>query len=182
MTLILSWYIQNLTANWQLKWMLRILSSWWRHQMKTFSALLAICEGNSPVPGEFPAQRPVTRSFDVLFDLRPNKRLSKQWWGWRFETPWHPLWRHCNVLSYLLYYNNQLSRNPPEVYFRQDICPIGSVGGHDNFYVIQKMPCLQIIYILQYINIQGESYIDIGFDNIIGSTHFSTKKYFLSPI
>ena len=38
---------------------------WWRHQMKTFSALLALCAGNSPVPGEFPAQRPVTRSFDV---------------------------------------------------------------------------------------------------------------------
>ena len=39
---------------------------WWRHQMETFSALLAICAGNSPVAGEFPAQRPVTRS---LFSL-----------------------------------------------------------------------------------------------------------------
>ena len=58
--------------------------AWWRHQMETFSALLAICAGNSPVPGEFPAQRPVTRSFDVLFDLRLNKRLSKQSWGWWF--------------------------------------------------------------------------------------------------
>ena len=37
-------------------------------------------------PGEFPTQRPVTRSFDVYFDLRPNKRLSKQSWGWWFET------------------------------------------------------------------------------------------------
>ena len=37
--------------------------------MEIFSALLAICAGNSPVPGEFPAQRPVTRSFDVFFDL-----------------------------------------------------------------------------------------------------------------
>ena len=37
-------------------------------------------------PGEFPAQRPVTRSFDVFFDLRQNKRLSKQPWGWWFET------------------------------------------------------------------------------------------------
>ena len=55
---------------------------WWRHQMETFSALLAICAENSPVPGEFPTQRPVTRSFDVFFDLRLNKRLSKQWWGW----------------------------------------------------------------------------------------------------
>ena len=39
--------------------------------------LLAICVGNSPVIGEFPAQRPVTRSFGVFFDLRPNQRLSK---------------------------------------------------------------------------------------------------------
>ena len=46
--------------------------------METFSALLAICAGNSPVPGEVPAQRPVTRSFDVFFDLRPNEGLSKQ--------------------------------------------------------------------------------------------------------
>ena len=68
----------------------------WRHQMKTFSALLAICAGNSPVPGEFPTQRPVTRSFDVFFHLRLNKRLSKQWWGWWFETLSGPLWRHCN--------------------------------------------------------------------------------------
>ena len=71
--------------------------SWWRHQMETFSALLAFCAGNSPVPGEFPAQRPVTRSFDVVFDLRLNKLLSKQSWGWWVETPWCPLWRHCNV-------------------------------------------------------------------------------------
>ena len=41
------------------------------------SALLAICAGNSPVTGEFPTQRPVTRSFDVCFDLCLNKRLSK---------------------------------------------------------------------------------------------------------
>ena len=45
------------------------VSSWWRHQMETFFALLALCAGKSPVPGEFPAQRPVTRSFDVFFDL-----------------------------------------------------------------------------------------------------------------
>ena len=60
--------------------------TWWRHQMETFSALLALCAGNSPVPGEFPAQRPVTRSFDVFFDLCLHKRLSKQTWGWWFET------------------------------------------------------------------------------------------------
>ena len=45
------------------------ISAWWRHQMETFSALLAFCAGNSPVTGEFPSQRPVKRSFDVSFDL-----------------------------------------------------------------------------------------------------------------
>ena len=78
------------------------LISWWRHQMETFSALLAICAGNSPVTGEFPTQRPVTRSFDVYFDLRPNERLGKQSWGWWFETLSSPLWRHRNVWSLLL--------------------------------------------------------------------------------
>ena len=37
--------------------------------METFSALLAICAGNSPVSGEFPAQRPETRNVDIYFDL-----------------------------------------------------------------------------------------------------------------
>ena len=46
------------------------INPWWRHQMETFSALLALCARNSPVTGEFPSQRPVTRSFDVFFDLR----------------------------------------------------------------------------------------------------------------
>ena len=69
--------------------------SWWRHQMETFSALLAICAGNSPIP----AQRPVTRSFDVFFDLRLNKRLSKQWWGWWSETLSRPLWRNVHTCA-----------------------------------------------------------------------------------
>ena len=59
--------------------------------------LLVICEWNSPVTGEFPAQRPVMRSFDVFFDLRLNEGLSKQSWGWWFETPSFPFWRHNNV-------------------------------------------------------------------------------------
>ena len=47
-------------------------------------------------PGDFPTQRPVTRSFDVYFGLRPNKWLSKQSWGWWFETLSCSLWRHRN--------------------------------------------------------------------------------------
>ena len=72
--------------------------TWWRHQLETFSALLALCVGNSPVAGEFPSQRPVTRGFVVCFDMRLNRGLSKQSWGWWFETPSRSLWRHCNVL------------------------------------------------------------------------------------
>ena len=41
------------------------------------SALLTLCAGNSPVTGEFPAQMPVTRGFDIFFAV---------------------LWRHCNGL------------------------------------------------------------------------------------
>ena len=60
-------------------------NAWWRHEVETFTALLASCAGNSSVTGEFPAQRPVTRSFDIFFDLHPNKRFSKQSWGWWFH-------------------------------------------------------------------------------------------------
>ena len=56
--------------------------------METFYALLALCAGNSPVAGEFPAQKPVTRSYDVFFDLYLNEQLSKQSWYWWFR-------RHC---------------------------------------------------------------------------------------
>ena len=77
-------------------WKQCVTLSWWRHQMERFSALLAICAGNSPVPGEFPTQRPVTQSFDVYFDLRPNKWLSKQSCGWWFEALSWSLWRQRN--------------------------------------------------------------------------------------
>ena len=70
--------------------------SWWRHQMGTISASLALCEGNSPVTGEFPSQRAVTRSYGVFFDLHLNKRLNKQSRRWWFETQSHSLWRHGN--------------------------------------------------------------------------------------
>ena len=62
------------------------------HYMMTSSngnipALLAICARNSPATGEFPSQRPVTRSFNVFFDLRLNKRLGEQSRRRWVETP-----------------------------------------------------------------------------------------------
>ena len=70
--------------------------------------------GNSPVTGEFPSQTPVMRCFDVFFDLRLNKRLSKQSQGWRFEMPSHSSWCHCNgsawkrLISYWMRFANSL--------------------------------------------------------------------------
>ena len=127
-----------------------ILSPWWRHQMETFSAWLALCAGNSP-------QRPVARCFDVFFDLRENKRLSKQSWGWWFETSSSSLWRHCDVShtsSYsLLFFSFALflcvSLSPPSCvkcadnqnnhYNRyieviMDDLPCGCGGRHNNMY------------------------------------------------
>ena len=62
----------------------------------TFRVTGPLC-GEFTGPGEFPAQRPVTRSFDVFFHLRLNKRLSKQPRGGWFDTPPWWLWRQCNV-------------------------------------------------------------------------------------
>ena len=86
----------------------KIITTWWRGnafiihddvvKMEIFSASLAISAGNSPVPGEFPPKA-LTRNVDVFFDLRLNKRLSKQSWDWWFETPPRPLWCHRSVLT-----------------------------------------------------------------------------------
>ena len=72
---------------------------WCRHQAKLFFALLVLCEGNQPVTGGFPTQRPVMRSFEVFIDQPLNKRLSKQSRRPWSETPWRSLWSHCNVYN-----------------------------------------------------------------------------------
>ena len=86
---------------------------WWfetlSHQFWRPCNVLALCAGNSPVTGEFPVQMPVTRGFGVFFDLRMDKRLSKQSWGWWFETPSRSIWRHCNDTFFNSFiYQNQL--------------------------------------------------------------------------
>ena len=67
----------------------------WRHQMETFSALRALCADNSPVNSPHKGQS--RRALMVSLICALNKRLSKQSWGWWFETPSRSLWRHCNV-------------------------------------------------------------------------------------
>ena len=94
--------------------------------MGTFSVLLALCAGNSPVTGDFPTRRPVTRNFDVFFDLHMNKRLSKQSWVWWSDTISRLLWRYCNVclLWHLLYgfqYHPEFDYTPQQSVMRVEI-------------------------------------------------------------
>ena len=82
----------NFAITWQSLFVLK------NHQMETFSALLvfgATCE--------CPSQRPVRRDFDVLFDLRLNKRLNTQSRYRWFEMPLPSLWRHCNARAIRMY-------------------------------------------------------------------------------
>ena len=78
----------------------KLSRTWYKSMMTSsngniFRVTGPLC-GEFTGPGEFPTQRPVTRSFDVFFDLRLNKRLSKQPWGWWFETRSWSLWRQCS--------------------------------------------------------------------------------------
>ena len=125
------WYLVCVVWN-------QIITTWWRHQMETFSKLLALCAWNSPVNVEFPSQRPVTWSFDAFFDLRINKRLSKQSWGRWFETPSCLLWRHCTDLVCSQF------RHTGACYYQPVQCPI-----HWVWYTISKpvfylnwVPCI----------------------------------------
>ena len=83
------------------------------------SYMMASSNGNI-FPGEFPAQRPVTRCFDVFFDLRLNKWLSKQSRGWWFETLSYPLWRRCNY-----HYNGNPFEERPSLLRRGPACGNG---------------------------------------------------------
>ena len=91
-------------------------------------------------PGEFPTQRPVTRNFDVFFDQRPNKRLSKQLWGWWFETLSWSLWRQRNdimtTLRSLISLTTQL--------FVQHLV---RVYNKENTKAPHKCPCLRRIHL-----------------------------------
>ena len=73
------------------------IKPWWRHQMETFSASLALCTGipRSTVNSPHKVQRRGALVFSLICAL--NKRLSKQPWGWWFEKPSPSLWRHCNA-------------------------------------------------------------------------------------
>ena len=104
--LIIDWILMNTTQHIPVKFQKKYGFDSWKCFAKCLNMMTSsngsifrvtgpLC-GEFTGPGEFPAQRPVTWSFDIFFHLRPNKRLSKQPWGLWFETPSWSLWRHCN--------------------------------------------------------------------------------------
>ena len=88
------WLIFLFCHYWKIEDIIKPLT-WWRHQMETFSALLAICGGihRSPVNSPHKGQWRGALTFPLIW---LNRQLSKQSWGWWFETPSCSLWRHCN--------------------------------------------------------------------------------------
>ena len=159
--------------------------------METFSALLAICAGNSPVPGEFPTQRPVTRSFDVYFDLRPNKRLSKQSWGWWFETLSCPLWRHRNVIKGALVLKSVYIYATFSVWFSVMVYSVISFQSikQNQIILLANISCLQCFIILNkscnLFFVETGIFITIWFLFIIGcfphKTSFEYSKCHVWP-
>ena len=106
-------------------------SPWWRHQMETFSALLALCAGNSPVTGEFPSQRPVTRRFDVFFHLRLNKRAH-------FDVIVIQL-DHRNKLQWHCFRNSSICHH--ELQFKMPLCSgFNAFKQHDDVMTWQRFP------------------------------------------
>ena len=133
-----------------------LVRSWWRHQLEVFSALLALCAGNSPVTGEFPPQRPVTWSFDIFFDLYLNKRLSKHSWGWWVEAPSRSLWRHCNVcpVTRRRWANSVPSFGLYEEWYNSDLYhnSSGSVHRQVSNYLATKMSAQRFLWWLLHIS------------------------------
>ena len=93
-------FLESVWSHWTIQKKAKFQHFMMKSPNGTFSALLALCAGYSPVTGEFPSQRPVTRSFGTFFDLNLIKRLSKQSWGCWFATPSCPLWRSCTFFSF----------------------------------------------------------------------------------
>ena len=72
----------------------------WRHDMETFSMLLVLCDGNRPVNCGLSSQGPVSRNFDIFFDVHLSKQLSNHSGPRLFVTPSWLLWRHNNTLCF----------------------------------------------------------------------------------
>ena len=105
----MSLYIRQSISSWNIEifqfqsnFLVPLILVKWRYSILN-CGLLNIFRVTGPLcvefTGEFPSQRPVTRGLDIFFDLRLNKRLSKQSRGWWLETPSGSLWRHFDDIT-----------------------------------------------------------------------------------
>ena len=130
--------------------------SWWRYEMKTFSALLALCEGNPPATGGFPSQRPVTRSGALMFSFMfawtnvwANNRnpgdLRRH--GAHYDVIviyWHCVtWRRQNNVDESLYFDKESVTHPHTICSHQSMSitmPLRLGGG---FVEVNRGICIQ---------------------------------------
>ena len=108
--------------------------------METFSFIYA---GNSTATREFLSQSPVTRGFDVFFDLRQNKRLSKQSLGWWFETRSTPFLRHCNGFLFICHWWYE-EFGVRSRYLRQGLV----ITSHNLLWYAITYPCLRFLLMM----------------------------------
>ena len=93
----LRWQQQNVNQTWNLQQTPHTSPSWATYEVAIMISLNKLERViTAPHTGEFPTQRPVMQSFDVFFDLRMNKRLSKPSRRRWFETLSRSLWRQSN--------------------------------------------------------------------------------------
>ena len=133
---------------------------------------MAFFAGNSPVTGAFPAQWPVTRSFDIFFDLRLNKRLSKQSWGWWFE----PIRAHYDVIVIIIITTKQKYNKPVFIFI--SILVIAS----DNF-IHWQCPNHEPISVLVLLPMFAKStpYIWINSNWVINNKGYHVKPQNVNP-
>ena len=122
-----------------------------------FRATSPLC-GEFTGPGEFPTQRPVTRSF-VFFDLRLNKPLSKQPWGWWFETlsAHHDVIVMVNHVVLITTYFLCTFRPPCEMLSNID----------ERYWNIQKPVSIKVIIFLMWMSLNSPI-IDVSFGSSNG--------------
>ena len=125
-----------------------------------------------PLCGEFtghwwnPTQRPVTRSFDGFFYLHLNKRLSKQSWGWWFETLSHSLWRHRNEMLFIIAVFWSESNN----HLSQLLFANGIVKNTYTLYCNDRIKCLSVWYNLYNVFWYGDILFRIQWVNVVSAS------------
>ena len=142
--------------------------------MEAFSALLALYEGNSPVTGEFPSQKPVTRILVFSF-LCLNKRLSKPSTRRWLEAPLRSSWRHWKDwgrYKYKLFCRRHFHLMTSSWLHIVKICKITRFGEY--YSKIMPMAQKHAMCLIVYNNDHPTSLFSVDRIQTIGALKFST--------